>query len=58
MKEQPKTSPRGAIDQTEIIRLSTEGQRQIADAIVRPPAPTKALKKAAKRHRELFDEAG
>ncbi len=58
MKEQPKTSPRGAIDQTEIIRLSTEGQRQIADAIVRPPAPTKALKKAAKRHRELFGEAG
>jgi uncharacterized protein (DUF1778 family) len=58
VKEQPKTSPRGAIVQTDIIRLSTEGQRQIADAIVRPPAPTKALTKAAKRHRELFGEAG
>jgi hypothetical protein len=58
VKEQPKTSPRGAIVQTDIIRLSTEGHRQIADTIVRPPAPTKALTKAAKRHRELFGEAG
>jgi uncharacterized protein (DUF1778 family) len=47
-----------AIEQIEIIRLSMEGQRQIADAILNPPAPTKALKKAAKRHRELFGEAG
>src|SRR5580658_407647 len=47
-----------AIEQTEIIRLSMQGQRQIADAILHPPAPTKALKKAAKRHRELFGEAG
>lgn len=47
-----------AIEQTEIIRLSMEGQRQIAEAILNPPAPTKALKKAAKRHRELFGEAG
>jgi uncharacterized protein (DUF1778 family) len=43
-----------AIEQTEIIRLSLEDQRQIAAAILNPPAPTKALKKAAKRHRELF----
>ncbi len=45
-----------AIEQTEIIRLSLEGQRQIAEAILNPPAPNKALKKAAKRHRELFGE--
>ncbi len=43
-----------AIEQTEIIRLSIEGQRQIAEAILNPPAPNRALKKAAKRYRELF----
>jgi uncharacterized protein (DUF1778 family) len=43
-----------AIEQTEIIRLSIEGQRQIAEAILTPPAPNKAWRKAAKRHRELF----
>lgn len=45
-----------AIEQTEIIRLSVEDQRQIANAILHPPKPTAALKKAAKRHRELFGE--
>ena len=43
-----------AIEQTEIIRLSIEDQRRIAQAILNPPAPNAALKKAAKRHRELF----
>jgi uncharacterized protein (DUF1778 family) len=45
-----------AIEQTEIIRLSIEGQRQIAEGILNPPAPNKALKKAAKRYRALFGE--
>ena len=45
---------RVSLEQSEMIRLSVEGQRQIAAAILNPPAPTKALKKAAKRHRELF----
>lgn len=45
-----------AIEQMEIIRLSIEDQQQIAEAILNPPAPTAALKKAAKRHRELFGE--
>jgi uncharacterized protein (DUF1778 family) len=43
-----------AIEQTEVIRLSLDGQRQIADAILNPPEPTEALKKAARRYRELF----
>ena len=43
-----------AIEETEIIRFSIEGQSQIAAAILNPPAPTRALKKAAKRYRELF----
>jgi hypothetical protein len=47
MKE--KTKPTAAL---EVIRLSLEGQRQIAAAILDPPAPTAALKKAARRYRE------
>ncbi len=43
-----------AIQDTEIIRLSIEGQRQIAASILNPPAPTSALRKAAERYRKLF----
>jgi uncharacterized protein (DUF1778 family) len=43
-----------ALEENEIIRLSIEGQRQIAAAILNPPAAKPALKKAAKRYRELF----
>src|ERR1051325_9468716 len=43
-----------AIEQTEILRFSAEAQRQITDAILNPPEPTQALKKAFKRHRKLF----
>ncbi len=43
-----------AIEQTEIIRLSIEDQRQIAEAILNPPQPAPALRRAAKRYRELF----
>jgi len=46
-----------AIQETEIIRLSIEGQRQIAAAILDPPAATPALKRAAKRYRQLFGVA-
>jgi uncharacterized protein (DUF1778 family) len=42
------------IEQTEIIRLSLEGQRQIAEAILNPLPPNKAWRKAVKRHSELF----
>jgi uncharacterized protein (DUF1778 family) len=45
---------RRMIEQTEIIRLSAEDQRQIAAAILNPPAPNRALKKAAKRYRQLI----
>lgn len=46
---------RQAIEQTEIIRLSVEDQRHIAAAILNPPEPAPALRRAAKRYRELFD---
>lgn len=41
------------IEQAEIVRLSIEGQRQIAAAILDPPPPSPALKRAAKRYRDL-----
>ncbi len=42
------------IEETEIIRLSVEDQRQIAEALLHPPEPTSALKKAFRRRRELL----
>jgi uncharacterized protein (DUF1778 family) len=43
-----------AIEQTEIIRFSAQDQREIAAAILSPPPPNRALKKAARRYRELI----
>lgn len=42
-----------AIEQTEIINLSIEDQRQIVEALLNPPEPTPALIRAVKRYREL-----
>jgi len=42
------------IAETEIIRLSVEDQRRIAEAILNPPEPTPAMRRAFKRHRKLF----
>src|SRR5579862_190835 len=42
------------IEATEIIRLSVEDQRQIAEALLSPPEPTPTLKKAFRRRRELL----
>jgi uncharacterized protein (DUF1778 family) len=45
-----------AIKRTEIIRLSVEGQRAFAEAILNPPAPSAGLKNAANAHRRLIRE--
>lgn len=42
------------ITETEIVRLSVEGQRELAALLLHPPAPGKALKKAFRRRRELL----
>ena len=42
------------IEETKIMRLSVEDQRQIAEALLNPPEPTPALKKAFKRRYELL----
>jgi uncharacterized protein (DUF1778 family) len=41
------------IEQTEVIHLSVEDQRQIVEALLNPPEPTPALIRAVKRYREL-----
>jgi len=42
------------ITETEIIRLSIKGQREMAALLLHPPAPGRALKKAFRRRRELL----
>ena len=45
------------IEETQIIRLSVEDQRSFAEAILNPPEPTPALRRAFRRHRELIKES-
>ena len=47
---------RRTIEENEILRLTLEDQRRIADSIIDPPEPTPALRRAFKRHRALFGE--
>lgn len=41
----------------DIIRLSVEDQSRLADAILHPPAPAPALRRAFARREELFGPA-
>lgn len=41
------------IEQAHIIRLSLEDQRRFAEAILNPPEPVPALRRAFRRHRKL-----
>jgi uncharacterized protein (DUF1778 family) len=43
-----------AIEETGILRLSVEDQRQVAEAILHPPDPAPALRRAFERRNELF----
>jgi uncharacterized protein (DUF1778 family) len=45
------------IEETGILRLSVEDQRQIAEAILNPPEPAPALRRAFKRRKKLFGSA-
>ena len=44
------------IEETSIIRLSVEDQRLIADAIMNPPEPNDALRRAFEAHSQLVVE--
>jgi uncharacterized protein (DUF1778 family) len=44
------------IEETTIIRLSAEGQRAFAEAIINPPKPSAALERTFASHRRLIRE--
>jgi uncharacterized protein (DUF1778 family) len=44
---------RRTIEDAEIIRLSAEGQQRFAEALLNPPEPNAALKRAFEHHRRL-----
>ena len=46
-----------AIERAHVIRLSIEDQRAFAEAILNPPKPTPALRRAFRRHRALIKES-
>ncbi|HWF09750.1 MAG TPA: DUF1778 domain-containing protein [Bryobacteraceae bacterium] len=43
-----------AIEGTQSVRLSVEGQRELFELLLNPPKPSPALKKAFRRRRELL----
>lgn len=45
-----------AIAEAQIIRLSVEDQRSIADSVLDPPQPNDALRRATAAHRRLLAE--
>ncbi|MBI1353172.1 MAG: DUF1778 domain-containing protein [Acidobacteria bacterium] len=45
------------IEEVEIVRLSLEDQRRVADALLDPPEPAPALRRAFERRRELLGDS-
>ena len=44
------------IEATQVIRVSLEDQRSFVEAILNPPEPTPALRRAFQHHRDLVKE--
>jgi uncharacterized protein (DUF1778 family) len=45
-----------AIEETQIVRLSVEDQRLVAEALLNPPEPTPALRKAFQSYKKHFGD--
>jgi uncharacterized protein (DUF1778 family) len=45
---------RRTVEEAQIIRLSVRDQRALLDALLAPPAPSKALRRAKTAHRRLI----
>lgn len=45
------------VEQEQVIRLSLEDQQAFVEAILNPPRPTPALRRAFQRHRDLIAES-
>ena len=50
-----ESAAREAIENAEILRLTAEDQARFADALLNPPAPAPAMKRAADRHAKLIE---
>lgn len=44
------------LEEHSMLRLCLEDQQRVAEAIVNPPEPAAALRRAFERHRELFGD--
>ena len=51
-----REAARNAIEQNEVLRLSMADQERFAEALLSPPRPAPALKRAFARHRKLIVE--
>lgn len=45
-----------AIEEAEVLRVSMEDQQRLAKALLEPPRPVPALRRAVRRRRALFGE--
>lgn len=45
------------VEQEQVIRLSLEDQQAFVEAILNPPEPTPALRRAFRRHRDMIAES-
>ena len=52
--EAAREAARKTIEEMQLIRLSVADQKAFADAILDPPAPNPALRRAAAAHRDLL----
>ena len=48
MRQDPNRTARRIIEETQVIRLSVDDQRAFVDAILSPPAPNDAMRRAAR----------
>jgi uncharacterized protein (DUF1778 family) len=44
-----------AIEQSHVVELSREDQMAFAEALIQPPEPNDALRRAATRHRQMVE---
>ena len=56
MHQDPNRTARRIIEETQVIRLSMDDQRTFIDAILSPPAPNDAMRRAARAHRDLVKD--
>lgn len=52
-----QVAARRTIEQSQVIRLSMQGQQQFAALLLDPPTPSPALKRAAKAHKKLISSS-